>query len=811
MLQDSGRKGAATLLEILNYSFIFVANRTNDMNKNRYSLLVLLGLLAASESARAQSPGGVTGSNTIWLKANNGVTLSPTNTVTTWAEQSGAAITGDFSTQGPAINKPTHQPPGFLANGLNFNPYIQFNNTATPNSVSSGNAVTGTQILDGTFCTMFQVIRLRTMTSTGVWVKWQWATNPYAGPRLGNEHNTSNPGCVRFDFRTNTGSFYSATNIFEKSTIVTQEAGSTQKTIRLNGAQDASIAVSGTFSPGTNASRITLGAEPYGDDYPTKVDIAEFILYKRALTAAERNKVESYLAVKYGYTLPQTGADATDYNSGIGTSIWNHTGNAPFINNITGVGRDDSSTLDQRQSLSVNTKAMVTMYNGNIAGTFPAVNADNTNAFAAHHTYVLFGDNQADTLVNLCSSDGRFSRMPRTWKVQTTGAPGAVTLALKKANVPPQITQLIVAGDPGFTTGVTFIPIQDNGTELYASTTFNQPAYFTFGTAPLALNGVVGPVVCEGNNGSVTLSPTGGTAPISYSWNSTPPQTTQDLNGVAPGNYTVTVTQGNGCTFSENYTITGNTSPVFIRVKDTANTICTTSNGLIEVGGIGGTPSYQYSIDGGAFGGSPRFNNLASGTHTITIRDQNNCESDTTVTLTNTSYKLTAEGEGENAWCDAGGLGGKVMITAGGGTSPYTYFWDNLPNGKGPVMNNLPKGTYKVIVTDYYGCTGETSVSIDEESCCKIGIPNAFSPNGDGNNDKFVAVTNRPIPKYEMAIFNRWGQRVFYTTKFNEGWNGSHYNDGGTLDAGTYFYRIRYTCEMGNKEFTYQGDITLIR
>lgn len=783
------------------------------MKQNRYSLLVLLAFLAAAPGARAQSPGGVTGNNTIWLKANNGVTLSPANTVTTWAEQSGAAITGDFSTQGPAINKPSHQPPSFLANGLNFNPYIVFNSTATPNSVSSANAISGTQILDGTFCTLFQVIRLHTMTSTGVWVKWQWATNPYSGPRLGNELNTSNAGCVRFDFRTNTGSFYSVSNIFEKSTIVTEEAGATQKTIRFNGAQDASTAVSGTFSPGATTGRITLGAEPYGDDYPTKVDIAEFILYKRALTAAERTKVESYLAVKYGYTLPQTGTYATDYNSGIGTVIWDHTVNAPYINNITGVGRDDSSSLDQRQSLSVNPRAMVTIYNGNITGTFPALNSDNTNSFAAHHSYVLFGDNQADTLVNLCSADNRFSRMARTWKVQTTGTPGTVTLTLKKANVPPQITHLIIASDAGFTTGLNFVPIQDNGTLLYAPADFtnNQSYYFSFGTAPLTLNGAVGPVVCEGNNGSVTLNPTGGTAPITYSWNTTPPQTTQNLSGVAPGAYTVTVTQGNGCTFTENYTITGNASPIFIRVKDTTNTICTTENGFIEVAGAGGTPSYQYSIDGGPFAGNYRFNNLATGTHTITIKDQNNCQHDTSVTLTNASYKLTAEGAGKNAWCDAGGLGGEVVITAGGGSVPYSYFWDNLPNGKGPKMTNLAKGTYKVIVTDYYGCTGETSVTIDEESCCKVGIPNAFSPNGDGNNDKFLAVTNRAIPKFEMAIFNRWGQRIFYTTKYNEGWDGSHYNEGSLLDAGTYFYRIRYTCEMGNKEFVYQGDITLIR
>ncbi|WP_118976107.1 T9SS type B sorting domain-containing protein [Taibaiella koreensis] len=787
------------------------------MNKNRYSSLVLLGLslFATSENIQAQAPGGVRTDNTVWLKANAGTTLNATNNVTTWAEQSGAAITGDFSTHNPGASGTTQNPPLLVQGAINFNPNLKFVYTA-PNCISSNNLISGTQIIGAQEMTMFQVINLHAIPPgkpAAVWCKWQTINTSPA--RLGDETNTGTGlGKIRLDFRNSGNPLVSNAVVTDLQKLYTSTATATNLSMRLDGSGDNSMTISGTFSP-SGTARLSLGNENEAgfDAYPTSIDIAEFILYKRSLTAIERNKIESYLAVKYGFTLAQTGTDANDYIATDATVIWDHVANAPYLNNITGVGRDDSSALDQRQSLSIHPGAMVTMYNGNIPGTFPAINTANTNAFAGNRSFLLFGDNHADTLVTLCSTDGKYARMRRVWKVQTTNTPGPVTLTLKKANVPPQITQLIIANDPGFTTGLTFVPIQDNGTELYASANFtnNQPYYFTFGTTPMALNGVVGPVVCQGNNGSVTLSPTGGTTPISYSWSSTPPQTSQDLNGVAPGTYTVTVTQGNGCTFSENYTITGNASPVFLKVKDTANTLCTSSNGLIEVNGVGGTPTYQYSIDGGTFGGSPRFNNLAPGPHTITIKDQNNCESDTTITLTNTSYKLTAEGEGENAWCDAGGLGGKVSIEAGGGASPYSYFWDNLPNGKGPVMSNLPKGTYKVIVTDYYGCTGETSVSIDEESCCKIGIPNAFSPNADGTNDKFVAVSNRPIPKYEMAIFNRWGQRVFYTTKFDEGWDGSHYNGGNMLDAGTYFYRIRYTCEMGNREFTYQGDLTLIR
>lgn len=773
-----------------------------------YCSIVAFGLAFLPADIFAQSPGGVTGNNTIWLKANAGTTLNASNNVTQWNEVSGAGVTGNFTT---ANGLPNQQPPLQQNAGLNFNPNIAFVSTA-PNSLISSNSFPGGNILNGYNNTLFQVIKLHTMTSTGVWLKWQFSnTSPY---RLGDEVNNggANTGRMRFDFRNSGNNLFSTTAIADKNVIATAATSQTTNSIRLNGAGDATqnVASSGQFLPGTTSGRFSLGNEWTGDAYPTTIDIAEVILYSRTLTDAERNKVESYLAVKYGFTLAQTGVDANDYTSSAGTVTWNRLANTTFINNITGIGRDDASALDQRQSLSINNRAMVTINHGVITGAFPATNVANTNAFTADQNFVLFGDNQADTLVTLCSANGTYARMARTWKAQVTGTPGDVTLSLKKANVPPQITSLIVANDAAFTTGVTHIPIQDNGTELYASVTLANNQYFTFGTTPLALNGVVGPVVCQGDNGSVTLNPTGGTTPLTYNWNSTPPQTTQNLSGVAPGTYTVTVAQGNGCTYSETYTVNGNSNPIYVTVTDTQNTLCTSKNGIISVLGIGGTPSYLYNIDNGAWASLKTFNNLAPGAHVVKIKDQNNCENDTTVVLTNYTYKLDVDAETLDAWCDAGGLGGEVTVTASGGTSPYGFFWDNLPTGKGPQMRNLPKGNYKVIVTDRYGCSGDVTATVEENFCCTIWLPNAFTPNNDGLNDEFKARTNRSIPKFEMSVFNRWGQRVFYSASDTKGWDGNN-SDGTPVDAGTYFYRIRYTCEMGNKENLYQGDLTLIR
>jgi gliding motility-associated-like protein len=781
---------------------------TADMNQNYAKIMLSLGLITSLTSLHAQSPGNVPTDNTVWLKADVGTTLNPTNNVTTWAEQSGAAITGDFSTHNPGASGTTQQAPLFVTTGFNFNPYLQFVST-NPNCISSNNLIAGTSILGSQEMTMYQVINLKTTTGTGVWCKWQTSnTNTY---RLGDEvNNGSNPGQIRLDFRG--GSLYSSVSVANTQVIYGASAAATTRAIRLNGAANATGTPTQTFAP-SGTARLSLGNENEAgaDAYPTTIDIAEFILFKRNLTAAEKNKVESYLAVKYGFTLAQTAPDANNYTNSGGAVIWNNAGNTGYLNNITGIGRDDSTGLNQKQSLSITNRAMVTMYHGNTGGTFPATNAANTTTFGADRSYVLFGDNLADTLVTHCSTDGSFVKMARTWKVQVSGTPGDVTLSLEKANVPPTISALLVANDPNFTSGLQIIPIQDNGTELYADYTFANNQYFTFGTVPLTLNGVVTPVVCQGGNGAVVLSPTGGAAPFTYSWNTTPPQTTQNITNVDQGNYTVTVNQGNGCIYTENYTVTGTANPVFIKIRDTSNTICTSDNGMITVAGLGGTPSYSFSIDGGPLGSQLRFNNLAKGVHNIHIKDQNGCVSDTSITLSNYSYTLKVADSAQDAWCDAAGLGGAITVIANGGSEPYGYFWDNLPLGKGPVENNLPKGTYKIIVTDVYGCFGTVVATLDENSCCQVGMPNAFTPNNDGQNDKFQAVTNRAIPRFEMTVFNRWGQKVFYTTKYDDGWNGTYQNTGKVADLGVYYYKVKYTCERGNKEITRSGDLTLIR
>ncbi len=758
----------------------------------------------------AQRPGGVPDSLTVWLKANEGVTLNPTNQVTSWTEYSTAGILGNFSTQGAAINKPTHVAPGFDPSAINFNPYILFNNGTAVNSISSGNAVAGLQFLDATSNTIFQVFNMKQTTGTGVWLKWQWQTNPYSGPRLGNEvNNPGNLGQIRFDFRNPT--IYTPVSVANTHSLVTEAITATNKFIRLTGQERINVAASGTFSPGSTQGRLTIGAEPYGDNYPTNIDYAELIIYKRALTPAEINKVESYLAIKYGFTLEQV-AVANNYVGSDGTILWNSTANSAYRYNITGIARDDNSALHQKQSKSINAGTIVTIYkNGTYGGTFPTANADNTQAFSADKNYLLFGDDNGALTLNACADNGRIVRLNRVWKMITTGTDGLATIALDKAGIPADVKTLVVADDPAFNTNVATVNLNDNGTVLYAAHTFAGEKYFTFGTVPMALNAKAD-TVCFGELGNITSAPTGGLAPVTYTWNSIPPQTTASLTGVPNGTYTVNITQGGGiCSFSETHTIVGSESSIEVMVTGIQPTFCSAETGSVTLFASGGTPPYYYSTDNITYNTGNTIEKLGYGNHRIYVRDYLGCLKDITVFIPRDSVILDMHTETADAWCDANGGAGRAIVKVRNGNAPYQYMWNNGIGLHPYKHEDLKKGDYEIVVTDRLGCTGKTTFSINEIPCCTYFIPTAFSPNGDGLNDIFEFKSSIPLPHFHMTVFNRYGGTIFVSGNDNVGWDGRDYKTGAAADAGVYFYYIKYQCPLMKETQTLKGEVTLLR
>lgn len=139
---------------------------------------------------------------------------------------------------------------------------------------------------------------------------------------------------------------------------------------------------------------------------------------------------------------------------------------------------------------------------------------------------------------------------------------------------------------------------------------------------------------------------------------------------------------------------------------------------------------------------------------------------------------------------------------------PPTYL--NNPAIRNPVgyYPDTTRLNYIVHIATESGCEGEDTINVWVVAQSAIFVPTAFSPNGDGKNDllKPIGIGYRDINYFR--VFNRWGQQVFYGTKFEDGWDGSY--QGATADIGTYYWVISVNDRFG-KEQTLKGDSALIR
>jgi large repetitive protein len=231
---------------------------------------------------------------------------------------------------------------------------------------------------------------------------------------------------------------------------------------------------------GTADGMFTIGAWEAVENW--KGNIYEVVVYDRNLSPTEKQKIDSYLAIKYGSTI------ALDYLSGDGTKVWDRTLNTGYNEDITGIGRDDCQQLMQKQSTSTESGSVLTMSLASIA----ASNAANTGTFAADKNFEMVGDNglSADYGVAYTPTSytpiGGYYRMNRIWKVQETGTIGAITVAV------PQGKHLLVSSSPTFASGVTEVALTaDANGNMTASHNFSSGDYFTFGNEAYAPGCVV--------------------------------------------------------------------------------------------------------------------------------------------------------------------------------------------------------------------------------------------------------------------------------------------------------------------------------
>lgn len=304
---------------------------------------------------------------------------------------------------------------------------------------------------------------------------------------------------------------------------------------------------------------------------------------------------------------------------------------------------------------------------------------------------------------------------------------------------------------------------------------------------------------CSSNSGTATANPSGGVSPYSYSWNNA--QTTSVALALGVGGYTVTVTDANGCTATASVSVTYKQAPG-ITITTNQNVSCFgLSNGSVSANPSGGTAPYTYSWTGGQT--SQNATGLSANNYTVTVADANGCTGTATVNISQPAVLTATVSVVSHASC--GNADGSVMAIQSGGTSPFTYLWDN--NATTSQLNNVAGGSYSVAVADVNGCTASAtgavnySVPLSSVPVCLITVDSL----SQYNNIVWDKPVNIPIDSFiihrEISLNNYQPiGAVPYAalSLFVDTVRTKYFPNTGDPNSGTYRYKLQIRDTCGN-------------
>ncbi len=275
---------------------------------------------------------------------------------------------------------------------------------------------------------------------------------------------------------------------------------------------------------------------------------------------------------------------------------------------------------------------------------------------------------------------------------------------------------------------------------------------------------------CNNNNGTITVTASGGRSPYQYSVDGNNYQSSPSFLNLAPQAYTVFVQDADGLIVSTPATVSEN---ICASVQTTA-TSCGFNNGSISVLANSGNPPYQYSLNGSTYQTDAIFNNLSPANYTIYVRD----DTDSIVTINaNIAASVAPSIFAGNDTIIMVNQPLQLYATDANNTGYTQYNWSpsqglNNNNIQNPIAIVDRDTRYTVTATNAAGCRATASIDIKVFSKIDIYVPTAFTPNNDLLND-FLRARPFGISKFNyFAVYNRAGQLVFYTKNAEEGWDG---------------------------------------
>lgn len=247
---------------------------------------------------------------------------------------------------------------------------------------------------------------------------------------------------------------------------------------------------------------------------------------------------------------------------------------------------------------------------------------------------------------------------------------------------------------------------------------------------------------CNGaSNGTITIEPTTGTGPFSYSLDGGTPVSGGSpftFNNIPAGVHTIVATDAFGCV-TQPITVTVDPGPAITTNVNKTDALCNGSaTGTITVDQPPGSAPFSYSLDGTNWQASPVFTSLAAGTYTVYYREGNGCQGSQSITIAQPTA-MTVAANSAPVVCN-GESNGVINVFTSGGVSPYEYSIDGGTNWQTSNSFNVSAGNYTVTIRDVNGCTTTEDFIINEPAPLLAQSLNS-NASCDGGNDGSITVT----------------------------------------------------------------------
>jgi hypothetical protein len=271
-----------------------------------------------------------------------------------------------------------------------------------------------------------------------------------------------------------------------------------------------------------------------------------------------------------------------------------------------------------------------------------------------------------------------------------------------------------------WSTGATTDSIIVTNDGIYNVTVTNQFGYTMASTRPAIITSKSFPDFSTNviqpncfNNGVITITPATSINNYNYLWSNN--TMANELTGLEPGTYTVTIDNNGHCPVTETFDLLGPDSLNPIQVSLSFSPIaCFGETTLVQANGSGGYGTLSYAWSNGMVGDSVY---LPAGNFTVTVTDPNDCKINSSLFLTQpTELFVWAEAIPDTNFSSVG----KAWVEIDGGTAPYSTQWNDSLNQTGDTAYNLHAGDYEALVTDNRGCIYERSIEVRNRTIAGI-------------------------------------------------------------------------------------------